>query len=468
MPMGETRVNRSGPRGSWLGLRVLVVGLGRFGGGVGVTRWLASQGAAVTVTDRADAAALASSLEAIADLDVGLVLGGHDACDLETVDLAIINPAVIKGRSTLFAAIGQAGIPWTTELNLFCERCPAPVVGVTGSYGKSTTCAMLAHVLGRAVEQGRVPYTAVHLGGNIGRSLLADLDTMRATDLVILELSNAHLEDLPRVDWVPRWAVVTNLHPHHLDRYADVGAYYAAKLNLLRNGEASQTVVVGELETVAEEMLVAALGARAGAVRHVTTDAGQLVLRLPGQHNQANAQCVLAVIEALGLDGEFARRALATFAGLPHRLEFVRELDGVCYYNDSKSTAPEATKASVEALERPSVVIVGGQDKGYADYAGCATLLAGRCRTVVCTGESAPRWAQALRQTASGGCSSNSVKVEVCGSLSGAVDAARRNARRGETVLFSPGAPSFDAYANFAERGDRFRALVDAMIAPPL
>ncbi len=466
MSMDETGVNGSGPRRSWVGLRVLVVGLGRFGGGVGVTRWLASQGAVVTVTDQADAGSLASSLAAIADLDVGLVLGGHDACDLEAADLAIINPAVVKGRSSLFVGVEQAGIPWTTELNLFCERCPAPVVGVTGSYGKSTTCAMLAHVLWRAVEEGRAPYTAVHLGGNIGRSLLADLDGMRATDLVILELSNAQLEDLPRVDWAARWAVVTNLHPHHLDRYPDAEAYYSAKLNLLRHGDAPQTVVAGELETVAERMLVAALGTRANARMAVPTDAAPLVLRTPGKHNQANARCALTVIDALGLDGTFATTALETFAGLPHRLEFVRELDGVRYFNDSKSTAPEATKASVEALDRPSVVIVGGQDKAYADYAGCASFLAESCRVVVCTGESAQRWAQALRQAASGEGSAGSLEVEVCKKLTEAVAVARRGARPGDAVLFSPGAPSFDAYANFAERGVRFRALVDAMVAP--
>jgi len=456
----DSSANGPGPRRSWVGLRVLVVGLGRFGGGVGVTRWLASQGAAVTITDQADAASLASSLAAVADLDVGLVLGGHDACDLGAVDLAIINPAVVKGRSPLFGAIEQAGIPWTTELNLFCERCPAPVVGVTGSYGKSTTCAMLAHVLTRAVAEGRAPFTAVHLGGNIGRSLLADLHNMRPSDLVILELSNAQLEDVPRVGWAPRWAAITNLHPHHLDRYADANAYFAAKLNVLRNGGAPQTVVVGELDPAAEPMLVSALGTRASARIGVPTDGPQLALRIPGNHNRTNAQCVLTVIEALGLDRQFAAAALESFPGLPHRLEFVRELDGVRYYNDSKSTAPEATKASVEALDRPIVVIVGGQDKAYADYSGCAQLLAERCRVVVCTGESAQRWARAVREEASVARSTGSVEVEVCAPLAEAVSAARRVARPGDTVLFSPGAPSFDAFANFAERGDRFRALV--------
>ena len=147
------------------GLRVLVVGLGRFGGGVGVTRWLAGEGAVVTVTDQATPESLEESVAAIAGLGVTLHLGGHDPRDLDPTDLVVVNPAV--------------------EINLFCERCPAVVIGVTGSYGKSTTCAMLAAALRAACDTG------VYLGGNIGRSLLPDLPEMRGSDIVILEMSNA-------------------------------------------------------------------------------------------------------------------------------------------------------------------------------------------------------------------------------------------------------------------------------------
>jgi len=132
------------------GLRVLVLGLGRFGGGVGVTRWLAAQGAIVTVSDLASREALAESVEAVADRAVALHLGGHDVRDLDETDLVIVNPAVNKLRSDFFHTIVRRGIPWTTELNLFVQRCPAAVIGVTGTYGKSTTCAMLAEALGPA------------------------------------------------------------------------------------------------------------------------------------------------------------------------------------------------------------------------------------------------------------------------------------------------------------------------------
>src|SRR3972149_5475781 len=142
--------------GSLAGRRVLVVGLGRFGGGVGVTRWLASEGAIVTVTDQATHEALAESVAAIADLPVALHLGGHDEGDLDTADLVIINPAVNKSTSAFFQALVRRGIPWTTEMNLFCERCPAQVLGVTGSYGKSTTSTMLADVIRASVGPQKI------------------------------------------------------------------------------------------------------------------------------------------------------------------------------------------------------------------------------------------------------------------------------------------------------------------------
>jgi len=463
MSQGTARFRQREPRRQWGALRALVVGLGRFGGGVGVTRWLVSQGASVTVTDQADAASLEESLAALTGLPVELVLGGHEACDPAGFDLAVINPAVVKHRSAFFARIEQAGIEWTTELNLFCERCPAPVVGVTGSYGKSTTCAMLAHVLRQAVDRGQVGYTAVHLGGNIGHSLLADLDAMRATDLVVLELSNAQLEDLPRIDWVPRWAVITNLHPHHLDRYEDAAAYFEAKLNVVRGGGAEQRVVAGELNADAERRLRSVLGARLNDLVRVPVGGTEMPLRVPGKHNQANARCVRTVLELMDMDRAFAASAIETFPGLPHRLEFLREVGSVRWYNDSKSTAPEATRASVEALDCPAVVIVGGQDKAYADYSGCASFLTRRCRVIICTGESGVRWGRALDDALSEDGEAVSVEHRVCRTLSEAVEAAWHAARPGETVLFSPGCPSFDAFANFAERGDHFRALVGAV-----
>ena len=463
---------------SLAGRRALVVGLGRFGGGVGVTRWLAEHHAAVTVTDQATHDTLAESVAAIADLPVTLHLGGHDERDLDTADLVVINPAVHKATSAFFQTIVRRGIPWTTEMNLFCERCPCRVIGVTGSYGKSTTCAMLAEVLEAARLAGDVTYTGVHLGGNIGRSLLNDLPDMRESDWVVLEMSNAQLEDLPRIDWAPDVAVITNLFPHHLDRYSSFADYAQAKLNITRHPEETSKIVVGELHPDAEELLFTAVAGRRERLVHIPVLSPEgtpadlpVELKVPGRHNQRNAACVLTVCRLLDLNEAVVRAALRDFKGLPHRLEFIRTLDGVDYYNDSKSTAPAATVIALEALQCPTVAIVGGQRKDVS-LVDCAKALARWCRVVICMGESGPAFAEAVKPARravssepphSCGGFFDDIIVHLVEALPDAVRLAHAEAKPGEVVLFSPGAPSFDQYANFTARGRHFVDLVKTL-----
>jgi len=504
------RIMKPEPK-SLAGRRVLVVGLGRFGGGVGVTRWLASQGATVTVTDQAARETLAESVAAVADVPVTLHLGGHDEGDLDAADLVIINPAVNKSTSAFFQAIVRRGLSWTTEMNLFCERCPAKVLGVTGSYGKSTTCAMLAEAMEACRRADKVSYTGVHLGGNIGRSLLNDLPNIRETDWVVLEMSNAQLEDLPRIHWAPDVAVITNLFPHHLDRYARFEDYIGAKLNITRHPERYSKIVVGELHSLAEDLLEEAVADRRDRVIRVPLPDPAVELRVPGHHNHLNAACALTACSLLGLNQAVVRSTLRDFRGLPHRLEFIRTLDGVDYYNDSKSTAPAATVTALEALvssprpeprasaraelHRKIIAIVGGQRKDVSRVE-CAISLARYCRVVIGMGESGPDFADAIKTLSSlpplpsrervgvrvdaigstaashsvpsepphscGGFFVNMI-VQVVAALPDAVRLAHAESRPGEVVLFSPGAPSFDQYANFTDRGRHFNELVQGL-----
>ncbi len=447
------------------------MGLGRFGGGVGVTRWLVSEGAIVTVTDQADPESLRESIAALEDFEVSWRLGGHDQRDLDVAELVVVNPAVPKRTSSFFAEVVRRQVPWTTEMNLFCERCPAAVVGVTGSYGKSTTCAMLAEVFEAARTAHRLGFRAVHLGGNIGRSLLTELQDIHESDLVVLEMSNAQLEDLPRIQWAPDLAVITNLFPHHLDRYNSFEEYVQAKLNIVHNPGRATPVVVGELHPQAEPLLEAALNEHFGSHRRVGIEPADppVELRIPGRHNQANAACVLTVAHVMGLDETLVRQALGSFPGLPHRLEFVRTLNGVDYINDSKSTAPAATVVALEALRRPTIAIVGGQKK-EVDLTECAKAMSHWCRLVIATGQSGPDFAHALRppepsQPASRPGHPRRVDVYVVRNAAEAVSRAAELARPGEVVLFSPGAPSFDQYDNFTHRGRHFVELVQCLPA---
>lgn len=468
---------------SFAGARVLVIGLGRFGGGVGVTRWLVEQGAWVTVTDQADAESLRDSITEVAGPRVTLHLGGHDPADLDDTDCVIVNPAVHKGKSAFFQEVLRRNLPWTTEMNLFCERCPAPVIGVTGSFGKSTTSAMLAAVLSRFVSAdpstvsnldtpvSRHPgmrFSGAHLGGNIGQSLLGELGQIKPSDVVVLEMSNAQLEDLPRMGWTPHIAVITNLWPHHLDRYANAAEYFDAKLNIIttrrkeRNGRTphAKSVIAGELCPQAEALFADRLstltGERPSVIRVASPDV-PIALRIPGRHNQANAACVMTVCRHMALDEREVRAALAEFPGLPHRLEFVRTLDGVDYFNDSKSTAPSATLVAVECFDRPLVLILGGQVK-EVELSSLVATVRDRCRAVVCMGDARRQFGAALRQGQM--VAGERVPVTECALLDEAISHARKLAQSGDVVLFSPGAPSFDAYANFTHRGDHFTRLV--------
>ncbi len=437
------------------GRRVVVLGLGRFGGGVGVTRWLAEAGAKVTVIDQAEADSLVDSLRAIADLAVDLRLGRESMDDLAGADLVVVNPAVLKDRSTLFAEIERRKIAWTTELNLFCARCQGFVIGVTGSFGKSTTCAMLATILESGAAAGALRFRGVHLGGNIGRSLLGDLPRIAPEDAVVLELSNAQLEDVPRIGWTPHVAVLTNLTPHHLDRHGTYAAYLAAKLNIVAMAPSGQPVITGALDAPAEATLANRLrGADARRIA-VTPLESTVALPVPGAHNRRNAACALTTARHLGLEEPCALEALARFRGLPHRLELVGSLGGVDYVNDSKSTAPSAAVQAIEALEKPIVLIAGGQRREVSLDAWTA-IVSSRCHFVVLTGENAEDWAAALRTQGLG-------EVRIAADLADAVSAARAAARAGDVVLFSPGAPSFDRYANFEQRGTHFASLVKSL-----
>lgn len=424
-----------------------------------MTRWLAEQGARISVTDRAAPDALRESIAALSDIDVEYHFGGHDPRTLDGCELVVVNPAVSKARSQLFQEIVRRGIPWTTEINLFCERCPAEVIGVTGSYGKSTTSAMLADALEACRRAGKLRHTDVRLGGNIGGSLLTELPTIQASDLIVLELSSAQLESLPRIAWSPTTAVITNLSSHHLDRYGTYAAYLDAKLNIVRAQQVTDRIIVGDVDSEAESALSHVLGDRWRCVTRVVRPDPPIGLCVPGEHNQANAACVLTVCRTFGLNDHVARMALREFKGLPHRLQYVRSLDGVDYYDDSKSTSPAATRKAIEAFDRPMVVIVGGQDKQVC-LEPCIDALIERCRAVIGVGESGAKLVQAVRSRKGDARRDAALRI---GDLEQAVQVARARAQAGDVVLFSPGAPSFDTYHNYADRGRHFVEIVQAL-----
>ena len=478
----DARVTPPPARQPFAGRRVLVMGLGRFGGGVGVSRWLVDQGASVTVTDLASADELTDSIRALDGAPVRYRLGGHDLSDLERCELLVVNPAVDKAASSFFCEAAARGIPWTTENNLFLERCPALIVGVTGSVGKSTTTAMIGAILEAAARRPGWEYGRVWIGGNIGRSLLPSLADMTSRDVVVLEQSSFQLEDAAALRRSPHVALLTNFRPNHLDRHGTMEAYADAKRNILRHQRAGDTAILPPAALASGFESSIAPGVR--MVRFDVTAAGELrvgpqggaaadapapsaatatwaapvrpVLRVPGEHNLWNAAAAIAVSDTLGVPRETALAALGEFAGLAHRLEFVREFEGVRYFNDSKATTPEAAMTALEAFIAPVVALCGGCDKGIP-FDELGRRLAARATAVVCFGAVRERIHDAVRSARG---SAVRPILECVPDLRGAVIRARRLAPPGGVVLLSPACASYDEFRNYEHRGETFRRIV--------
>lgn len=448
--------------GEFHGKRVLLVGLGRFGGQISAARWLAEQGAAVTVTDLAPAEKLAESLAQLEGLSIDYRLGGHDERDLDVCDLLVVSPAVPKDRSAFIQTAIERGIPISAEMNLLVERCPARrIIGVTGSAGKSTTTAMLGSILATAERAGAI--RRGWMGGNIGRSLLSDLAQMRSDDVVVLELSSFQLDDLGPLRWSPPVAVVTNIQPNHLDRHGTMEAYIEAKMNIVRYQQAGDVVIVHEGDTsVCEHIVEAGAKDRIQACRFDARFADDLVV--PGEHNRLNAAAAVAAARAVGLGDEYIAHGLRGFAGLPHRLAMVGEVNGVRYYNDSKSTTPESACIAARAFtDRAVTLVVGGRPKG-TPFAAMAAELTRCCRRVICYGEAGPEihreMTAAIGAAAASGTASTAASAELLPTFTEAVRRAKLVARPGEVVVLSPACASYDEFINYEQRGEAFARLV--------
>lgn len=454
--------------------RITVMGLGRFGGGIGVTRFLASQGADVLVTDLDPEAELADSVAKIQDLiDAGTValrLGGHNVADFTTCDLVVANAAVPKPWDNRFIRAAEAaGIPITTEITLMLERVPSHVrartIAITGSVGKSTTTAMIHHALSAAAANRN---ERVLLGGNIGGSLLEQAAEVDDRTWLILELSSAQLYWIDRVlgdKWNPHVALVTNIAENHTDWHGSFDHYSASKQNLLKHLTERDHAILGET-------VWAWRGLTKAAAQRIDPAAFTRPLKLPGDHNRVNAAAAFAAILAAApeIDRGIIEKAIADFPGLAHRLQLVAETPlpahrgaggpPARFYNDSKSTTPDSALKAIEAVasapgssRRVIHLIAGGHDKGsdLTPIARAARELAG-LYTIGVTG---PKIAEAAMSQPGA-----RDTVFHCETLDKAVARAITRMKPGDALLFSPGCASWDQYTNFEERGEEFIALV--------
>ena len=442
------------------------MGLGRFGGGVAAVRFLSERGARVTGTDLRSEAELTESIGQLADVPIERWrLGEHDERDFTSADFVVVNPAVRRDHPLLLAA-ENAGALLTSEMNLFWSHHRGRVIGVTGSNGKSTTAALIHAMLSETDH-------TVRLGGNIGRSLLNEVDSIGPNDWTVLELSSFQLDDLNRLQVSPEIAVVTNFTPNHLDWHGTVDDYRAAKQTILRWQSTDDWAVLNDDDPDVTTWPVH--GRRVGfspvgsAVRTDTPScdgphSGPYdlleTLRLPGQHNHANALAAIAAVRCVeGVTDDAIRRGLKNFRGLPHRLEFVVESAGRRFYNDSLATTPESAIAALNAFDAPVVVILGGSDKG-SDLAELANVAAKNAKAVALIGKTASQLKSLLDQT------TTTIPVRVCSSLTDAVTFACQESSAGDVILLSPGCASYDWFRDFADRGEQFRQLAEHAVFP--
>lgn len=449
------------------GKTIVVIGFARQG--KALARWLPTIGAHVIVSDGKTAEELKVNP---ADYPgVEFVLGGHPEVLLEGTDLVCVSGGVPLDLPILQLAL-RYGVPLTNDAQLFMERCPAPIIGITGSAGKTTTTTLTGEIFKRAGHR-------TFVGGNIGDVLLNVLPIITPQDRVVMELSSFQLE-LMTVS--PNIGAVLNVTPNHLDRHGTMEAYAQAKAHILLHQKPRDVAVLGRDDSVAGafeqiapgdvvwfsaremvgdgaclvgERLIVAGDASPDAEPHVICERSEILLR--GDHNVLNALAACAITGSAGIAPQVMGEVIREFRGVAHRLELVRSVEGVSYVNDSIATAPERVVAALRSYDEPLVLLLGGRDKKLP-WEVMLSLALVKARKIVAFGEFAQGIAEVVKKL----CGSEDPVICVK-TLDEAVAQAAQVAEPGDVVLLSPGGTSYDAYPDFVARGEHFRKLVQAL-----
>jgi UDP-N-acetylmuramoylalanine--D-glutamate ligase len=433
------------------GKRAVVLGLGHSGEAAGIL--LREEGAEVTICDSSDTPALRDKSTRLAAEGIKILLGSAADADPNAYDVCILSPG-IDPQVPLVQNVLRKKVPIIGELELAFEECICPVVAITGTNGKTTTTELTTAML-----QGSGVRTTA--SGNIGVPFATAVRQSNEFDVMVLEVSSFQLETI--YAFRPHVSVWLNLSPNHLDRYRDMEEYRAAKLRIFMNQTAEDFAVVNARETLPP------LAARKITFSAYTNDADfslrdgiihyrnepvldQRTTRLPGIHNAENLMAALGVGLALGVDFERMAAATLEYTAPVHRCEFVRDFHGVRWINDSKATNLDSLEKAILSQTRPIVLIAGGKDKGF-EFDSIAPLIRERVCVAVLIGEMKERIAQCW----------TGVDCRLATSMQEAVAVACQAARKGDTVLLSPGTSSYDMFRNYGERGNRFKEAVNAL-----
>lgn len=444
---------------------VTVMGLGRMGGGVETVKFLARHGARVLVTDIKQQKDLEESIAMLKDIGrVEFVLGHHRKEDFIDKDFIVKNPGVPSNSPYLHLA-REHNVPVETDISLFFTLSQASIIGVTGTKGKSTTATLIYELLKNS-------YTTF-LTGNIGVTPLTILEDADANSLVVLELSSWQLEDVASFGVSPHISVITNIYEDHLDRHGNLAHYIEAKKTIVRFQTKGDIAILNdddpEVRKFAQEIkgkvyYYSITHPVNGAFFNQSElffdaqpqpimNAADIVLQ--GAHNFSNIAAAVSVATLYKVSNKDIRATLSTFKGIMFRQELVGEIDGVALYNDTTATNPAATIASLKRFPG-CILIAGGVDK-HLDYTQLAQEIIENARALVLLPGSASEKIKLLVRKAS-------LPVVETESLSEALDVARRQAKKGDVIVFSPGAASFNLFKNEFDRGRQFNALIEAFV----
>jgi len=444
-------------RADFNGKRVTVVGMAR--SGIAAARALHALGATVTVTDIKPLDQLAAQVKALGSGSIAVEAGGHpDRIFIET-DLVVLSPGVPKIPQVSNAR--RRGVKVISELELAWLLSDAPYAGITGTNGKSTVTTLVGLMLAKAKKR-------VVVAGNIGTALTEDVARLTGQDWIVAELSSFQLEDIET--FRPRVAAILNVTQDHLDRYHDMTEYAGAKAKVFMNQRREDFLVLNFDDPLVKRMAPQTAATVVPFSRLLRFNPGACLLdgfitfngrriiradeiRIKGVHNLENAMAAAAMSLCAGADAESVAAVLREFPGLEHRLEFVRERDGVAYINDSKGTNVGAVVKSVEGFTQPVILIAGGLDKG-SDFSPLFGLFKRKVKLLILIGKAAGKMAEAI------GASTETVFAKT---LQDAVLLASRRASRGDVVLLSPACASFDMFKDFEDRGRQFKEAVNAL-----
>ncbi len=408
--------------------KITIVGLAR--SGLACANLLDALGAKVSITDQQDSDTTRAHAAKLKSKEIKLELGRHTQDFVQGQDMLVVSPGVPYDALPL-AWAREKNIPVISEIEVGWRLCPAVVIAVTGSNGKTTVTTLIGKILAAAGKR-------VFILGNIGKPFCGELEKIQEGDFVSLEVSSFQLETIDK--FKPKVAVMLNFSPNHLDRHKDMREYLKAKKRIFLNQDASDYLVLNKRDPALKDL--------AGQAR------SKIIYFAESQSLNPNQAAVLEVGSILGIDKETCLEVFRTFKGVEHRLESVGEIQGVEFINDSKSTNVESTAWALETLKKPVILIAGGRDKNL-DYSAILDLVQRRVKSIILIGEAKVKLRQALESFP---------YLEDAPTLEEALELARRKASHGDCVLLSPMCTSFDMFQDFEDRGRAFKKAVYSLM----